>query len=146
MFGFEVLIKRINLSFYGKGMLTIDDWITQAKNGAVAAAIKNKVNLNDIQAQQCGRHLYEKYKNEPEQIHTLANTNLGDLYLTILEDIKTKPQVNPELQLCYVIASKFPKIAKAALNHEYPLQKRAPGMQFFVHLIGILKLYGQASA
>jgi hypothetical protein len=40
VFGFEVLLRNINVSFLNKGLLSISDWIAKARDGAVEAAVK----------------------------------------------------------------------------------------------------------
>jgi hypothetical protein len=37
VFGFHGIIKNVNVSIYGKGFLTLDDWISKARDNAVAA-------------------------------------------------------------------------------------------------------------
>lgn len=36
VFAFQVVLSNTNITFFGKGVLTIDDWINKAKNAAVA--------------------------------------------------------------------------------------------------------------
>jgi hypothetical protein len=117
VFGFEILIKRVNISFYDKGILTISDWITKAKNAAVAAALKNAADLEILETQQWASQLYEKYKSIPTHIHTIANSNMGpDKYSKTLKDLATKPSVNVELRLCYVMATEFPSTVKGIIT------------------------------
>ena len=46
VFGFHGVISNANISFFGRGVLTIDDWIEAARERAVAAAIDRKVTLD----------------------------------------------------------------------------------------------------
>ncbi len=42
VFAFEGILKNTNATFFGKGFLTIEDWITGAKQNAVAFAVKKE--------------------------------------------------------------------------------------------------------
>ena len=39
VFAFQVVLSNINVTFFGKDVLTIDDWINKAKNAAVAKMV-----------------------------------------------------------------------------------------------------------
>jgi hypothetical protein len=119
VFGFEILLKRINISFYGKGVLTISDWIAKAKNAAVAASLKNAADLDVSETQQMGDAFYLKYQSNPTHIHTIANSNMGNVkYSKIIKELATKPNINVELHLCYVMATEFPTIVRAAVHNQ----------------------------
>lgn len=51
VFGFEILLQNINLTFAGKGVLSINDWITKARDSAEAAAIKAEADASHDRAQ-----------------------------------------------------------------------------------------------
>jgi hypothetical protein len=40
VFGFQAVIKNINISAYGKGFLTLDDWISKARDNAIADVLE----------------------------------------------------------------------------------------------------------
>lgn len=42
VFGFEAILKNINITFFDKGVLSISDWISKARDHAVALAIDSK--------------------------------------------------------------------------------------------------------
>ena len=46
VFGFEVILKNMNLTLFGKGVLTINDWIQKARDVTVAGAIKSQTTKN----------------------------------------------------------------------------------------------------
>lgn len=57
VFGFEALLQKINITFDGKGFLTINDWIAKARNNAVAAAIKAQADAEHERAQLLAKRL-----------------------------------------------------------------------------------------
>ncbi len=46
VFGFEVLLQNVNISMFGQGVLSINDWINKARDNAVGAANENETNGN----------------------------------------------------------------------------------------------------
>lgn len=50
VFGFQGLIKRINITFADAGVLSIHDWIEKAKNIAAADAIESRVRADEARA------------------------------------------------------------------------------------------------
>ncbi|BDU22221.1 hypothetical protein DYGSA30_36780 [Dyella sp. GSA-30] len=46
VFGFEGIIKNLNISFLDKGVLTFSDWLDKAKNNASAQALEQSINHN----------------------------------------------------------------------------------------------------
>ena len=47
VFAFQVIMSNTNITFLGKGVLTIDDWISKARDQAVAAAIQTETQNAD---------------------------------------------------------------------------------------------------
>ncbi|HXB42882.1 MAG TPA: hypothetical protein VNV85_02450, partial [Puia sp.] len=109
-------MRRINITFLGKGLLTIDNWISKAKTGAVAGTIKKKADTDIFDAQVLANKLYKKYIGYRERIHTMANAKLGGQeYARIIADLANKPSIDRELHLCYILADQFPLEMKGEL-------------------------------
>lgn len=82
VFGFEFILKNLNLTFSDKGVLTISDWITKAKDSAVADVVKAGVELKEAQAITVS----EKLKNLPEEeLNTHLLIELGTAEFTALD-------------------------------------------------------------
>lgn len=62
VFGFEVLLQNINLTFADKGVLTISDWINEARDPAVAAAVRAQATWESNR----GQALAARLKTLPE--------------------------------------------------------------------------------
>lgn len=46
VFCFEAIIQNINITYFGKGVLTISDWIAKAKDRAVAKVIEKNIEID----------------------------------------------------------------------------------------------------
>lgn len=57
VFGFETLLQRVNVTVADVGVLTINDWITKAKDAATADAIEAEVNAKEIDAKKLADRL-----------------------------------------------------------------------------------------
>ncbi len=51
VFGFEVLVQKINVSFHDIGLLSINDWMNKARENAVGMAIEAQADANEKRAQ-----------------------------------------------------------------------------------------------
>lgn len=49
VFAFEVVLKNTNVTVFDKGVLTIQDWITKARNAAAAQAIERDIERMDVE-------------------------------------------------------------------------------------------------
>lgn len=54
VFGFEALLQNMNLTFFGKGVLSISDWIGKARDNAVASAVVAQTRENYGRAHPAG--------------------------------------------------------------------------------------------
>ena len=57
VFGFEVLLQNINVTFADKGVLSINDWISKARASAVASAIKYQAGATVQKAEEMANTL-----------------------------------------------------------------------------------------
>jgi hypothetical protein len=71
VFGFEVIIQHINITFLNKGVLSINDWLTKAKDSAVASVLKNVAYI-DVREKQAIAYKLEKIGVNNLNAHTLS--------------------------------------------------------------------------
>jgi hypothetical protein len=57
VFAFQVIMSNTNITFLGKGVLTIDDWISKARDYAIAAAIQQQTQSEDQAINATAREL-----------------------------------------------------------------------------------------
>ena len=115
VFGFEALIQKMNITFFDKGVLSINDWITKAKNSATAATLERAADLEIINILNLATELHNQL--DKAGIHTLASNNLGnDRYQDALNGIQGNNNIDPELYLTHILANESPKIVKSAIE------------------------------
>nr|VFJ62828.1 MAG: hypothetical protein BECKFW1821C_GA0114237_100330 [Candidatus Kentron sp. FW] len=64
VFGFEIILKQINVTFSDLGVLTIKDWISLAKKAAVARAVKAGVLEHERNVQIVAQRLTDLSEEE----------------------------------------------------------------------------------
>lgn len=99
VFGFEIMLKNINLTFSDKGVLSINDWINKALDSAVASAIASAVNSNVQTSTMLVGKLRRLSENE---LNAYVVQFLGQERLTELEN--TSPQNNIDSILIKALA------------------------------------------
>lgn len=116
VFGFEIIIQRINISIFDKGLLTVSDWITKAKNTSVSATLERASELNLMEKQQLANRYYSSFANKSE-IHAAAVAYLGEeKYQKIVDSANKNTALTIELHLAYVMANEVPMVVKGALK------------------------------
>jgi hypothetical protein len=115
IFAFEALLKRVNVTIFDKGVLSISDWITKAKNSARAATIQKASTIETREKQQCGRQLYDKYKGS-NSIRTFVAQHLPERYTKIEAFITARPTIDAELYLANILANERLDIVKGILQ------------------------------
>ncbi len=48
VFAFQMIMNNTNITFLGKGVLTIDDWISRARDSVIAAAVQRQTRSDDL--------------------------------------------------------------------------------------------------
>jgi hypothetical protein len=112
VFGFEILLKNINLTFANIGVLSINDWISKALDNAAASAIESQTNSDTKQAQI----LANKLKLLPAQ--ELNAQVINCLGANRLQELENTAQINgadPSLVKALALAYEAPDKAKAIL-------------------------------
>jgi hypothetical protein len=81
VFGFEVLLRNINVSFLNKGLLSISDWIAKARDSAVAAAVKAEADSTTRNAQALAERLcgLETGKLDAQVVTLLGAARVSEL-------------------------------------------------------------------
>ncbi len=112
VFGFEALLQKINLTFDGKGVLTINDWIVKARNNAVASAIKAQADAEHERAQL----LAQRLRTIPEdELNAHILTLLGKSPLE-LDNAARAAAANPILYKALALAYGVPERAAAIVT------------------------------
>ncbi|MFO1422140.1 MAG: hypothetical protein U1F70_00575 [Candidatus Competibacteraceae bacterium] len=94
VFGFEAILKNINVTFANIGVLSINDWITKAKDIAVADAIDVEVSNNQKAAMTLAGRL-QMLPNDQLNAHVV--NILGTKQLHLLEAEATQAGADPKL-------------------------------------------------
>jgi len=113
VFGFEAILKNINLSFAGRGVLSINDWINKAKDSAVAAAVELNVQYNYRLANTLAQELAQI---DEETLNAHAITLLGPEQLQSLEKIASESKANLKLMKALAMAKKDYTAATAIIS------------------------------
>lgn len=94
VFGFEVLLKNVNVTFSGIGVLSINDWITKAKDSAVADVIEAEVLRKEQQAHTLALRLKQL---SPKELNAHVINILGQDQLQTLESAANQGKADPQL-------------------------------------------------
>ncbi|WP_215824701.1 hypothetical protein [Xanthomonas citri] len=73
VFGFQALVKNMNLSFKDQGLLTIEEWISKAQSAAAAAAVESGVASESKKQMKLARSLADRLSLEEINSHLAAN-------------------------------------------------------------------------
>jgi hypothetical protein len=113
VFAFEALLQNINLTFVGKGVLSINDWISKARDNAVASAIDSQTNAGLKRAQQTANKL--KLLSEQE-LNTHVLTALSADRLKELQNSAQTQNADVRLLLALSLAYNAPEAAAAIVS------------------------------
>jgi hypothetical protein len=105
IFAFETVMRNTNISFFDKGILTIQDWIGKARDPAVASALKKQIEIDrDVKVAAAGT-----LKELPEKdLNTYIATYLKDVSVTDLENAADASGANRRLYKALELAEKAP--------------------------------------
>jgi hypothetical protein len=110
VFGFHAIIKNVNISIYGKGFLTLDDWINKARDNAIAAVIEHATR-KDLQYVKSVAD--ELMKLDASLLNSIVLLELGPKQVAELEAIATSANANVAMIKAFAIARKDPTRASA---------------------------------
>jgi len=110
VFGFQGILTRINVTLFGKGVLTIEDWIAKAEEAAVARANEIYTDARFVEAQKTAGQL----ATLPEaDLNAYVTTHLGIAVIAELEKAAKDAKANVALLKAQALASQKPNEAKA---------------------------------
>jgi hypothetical protein len=113
VFAFEALLQNINITFVDRGVLSLRDWISKARDNAVAVAIEAHANADVKQAQQLATRL-STLSDDLLDTHVL--NILGEARLIALRASISTHRVNSRLTKAFALAYESPKRANAILT------------------------------
>jgi len=115
VFGFELIVQKINITFFDQGVLSINDWITKAKKNATGATVERLANLLTEDGQKLANKLCEKL--DDQSIKTLAMKQLGaDGYQQLIDSIENIEEIDHVQFLAHILAEDAPKLIKAEIK------------------------------
>lgn len=115
VFGFEALIQKINVTFFDKDVLSINDWLTKAKKSATSAILEKYADLKTERTQMLAYQLAEVL--DDQSIHTLASKQLGnERYTRIVQAAQNNANINLPSYLAHMLADEVPKVIKAEIK------------------------------
>ena len=110
VFGFQVILTRINVTVFGQGVLTIEDWIAKAEETAVARA--NEI-FTDAKFSEAQENAAKLAKLQMADLNAHVTTHLGAEIIAELEAAAKQTDANPALLKAQALASQKPKEARA---------------------------------
>lgn len=110
VFAFQGVIGNTNITFFGRGVLTIEDWIAKARDHAVSWAVEKQVELDNANSLRMANVL----KALPD---TILNTYLiqfvKDVDVAGLEGKATQSNADASLYKAFTLVQENPNNAKA---------------------------------
>jgi hypothetical protein len=105
VFAFEALIQRLNVTFFDQGVLTLNDWITKARDRAVAATISADGDRQIGREQLVAELLRGDTKLTDDRLNAYVQSWLGPGRVKELEDAAGADGADPRLVKCLALAS-----------------------------------------
>lgn len=113
VFGFEAILQNVNVTLFDNGVLSINDWISKARNNAIAKALTVHADAGERYA----LYLAEKIKMLPEnELNAMVLQHLGADKVQELNDKATQaaaPSLVKALALAYERPDQADAIAQA---------------------------------
>jgi hypothetical protein len=105
VFAFEAILQRINLTFFDKGVLTISDWISKARDGAVAAAVKSHATALVRRERQLADRIAGNTNLTDQDLNAHVHNVLGAGRVQELEQAAAASSANPRLIKALALAA-----------------------------------------
>lgn len=118
VFGFEVILKNMNVTMFGKGVLTINDWIEKARDVTVAGSIKSQAAKNVAEVSKLANALRDKL-NDKELIAHAVNS-IGHVEVEQLKERTAKTGGDENLALALAIVRHDVNNAKGIIKAANP--------------------------
>lgn len=104
VFGFEAVLQRVNVTFANQGVLTINDWISKARDSAVASAIASQVEARTKREQQLADRLVASNISDAD-LNTYVENWLGGGRVSELDQAAGACGANPRLMKALALAT-----------------------------------------
>lgn len=118
VFAFEGILKNTNVTFFGKGFLTIETWITRAKQNAVAFAVKKETEHKG-RLQQSLADAFHKSALTDAELNAFITECLGETAVRDLEVKAKNAKSDARLYKCLALA-RSPKAEQIARAKGFP--------------------------
>ncbi len=105
VFAFEAILQRINVTFFDKGVLTISDWISKARDGAVAAAVAGHAGMLVQREQRLAAKIAGPAGPSDIDLNTYVQNWLGPTRVQELEQLAAANHANPRLAKALALAA-----------------------------------------
>lgn len=115
VFGFEAIVKQINITLFDKGVLSINEWVTKAKKSASAATLEK---FSEIEIQNTRKLANELIAQiEITDLNTLATSLLGyEQFERITNAIKSYKHIDQDHYIANILADSNPREVKAEIK------------------------------
>jgi hypothetical protein len=107
VFGFEVILKQMNLTMFDQGVLTIQDWTTKASNAAIGAAIEKQERLRGYLE---GKLIGYLMTLSEEDINTRVLNKFNDETVRKLDEATEKSAANKKQYKVYQLATALSQV------------------------------------
>ncbi len=104
VFAFESMLQRINVTFGNQGVLTINDWIAKARDGAIEATLAAKANAQMKSEQILATKLDQSTALDDSKLNSYVQSWLGPTRVTELEQLAATGHANPRLTKALALA------------------------------------------
>ena len=101
VFGFEAILKKVSLTFAGIGVLSINDWITKAKDSATADVIEAGVVFKEQRAQSLAMRLTQL---SVTKLNAHVINILGAEQVAVLDSLATQCNADPQFLKALALA------------------------------------------
>ncbi len=117
VFGFEILLKNLNVTFANRDILSINDWITKARDSAVQSALETQINLDEQASQKLAKRLQTLSIKE---LDTHIVNMFGQNVLKRLQSLAKKQKVDIKLIKALYLAKQEPVKSIAIVTAKRP--------------------------
>ena len=111
VFAFQGILGNTNVTFFGQGVLTIEEWIAKARDNAVANAVEKQARLELHRAQQCAEDLRNTLS--PADLNTYVARYMNPETVKKLEADAMNAKADPALYKALWFAMEKPEEAAA---------------------------------
>jgi hypothetical protein len=115
VFGFQGIMQKVNISIWDKGVLTLDDWISKARDNAVAAAVASHAKAEHLEFVTLATALKAMLVAD---LNTLVVEIVGEGKVAELDERAKKEQADPQALKAYAVVRTAPARAAAHISRK----------------------------